>query len=836
MHKIKSFIVFAILLAGVYGLVSFVDGSLISNSSTKPIENQIQPRIWKPKKVEVKYHFGENNCTSCHDGLEHIRAEESGMMQEILEISNQAGHSGNDCIVCHGGNPNTTDINKVHKGTPEFFEENPGPKNFYPEPGSPWINDNTCGICHKEQVMTQFTSLMFTEAGKIQGTLWGFGGMNGYNHDIGNYEVEEVNVHERLGTDIFREYMAELEVAEPQVYPSKMNSLPPAPTAEEVMENPQLAVYTYLRQECQRCHTGNKGRQKRGDYRGMGCTSCHVPYGNEGIYEGGDSTIQGKGKLLVHSIQGTREAKVTVHEKHYSGVPVETCTTCHDRGKRIGTSYQGLMETAYSSPFMGDGESQPKLHSKNYLHLKADIHLKKGMLCQDCHTSNDVHSDGSLTGATLAPVEIECQDCHGTPSKNPWELPIGYGDEISGFENRRETPRGVTQQIAEYLKQGTEYDPKDGYLISARGNPLTNVVKDGDKVIVHSATGKDLELKPLKYLNDNSELSIEAEVAMVTVEKHTNEMECYSCHATWAPQCYGCHVKVDYSKDCKKKPDWVAMGQAHDAQGLTADARGELEEYLIDGEVSESRSYLRWENPPLVRNGENRISPAIPGCQTTVTVIGTDGKPLLENEIFKIPNVEGADEEGQLGIDISPVQPHTIQKESRACESCHSNPQSMGYGIEGGTIYGDPSKDFDVEIGSGVGTPLAQNTHAQVNAIPNLTMDWSRFVTEEGEQLQTVGHHFKNSRPLNNQERQNLDRRGVCLSCHQSIPKGNLAVDLLHHIKEVSDSEMDTKEHSNLLSKIVQTAAWAQVLLGIFIGFAGGFVIRRIWMKRTGRL
>ena len=37
---------------------------------------------------------------------------------------------------------------------------------------------------------------------------------------------------------------------------------------------------------------------------------------------------------------------------------------------------------------------------------------------------------------------------------------------------------------------------------------------------------------------------------------------------------------------------------------------------------------------------------------------------LLENEIFKIPNVEGAGEEGQLGIDISPVQPHTIQAES----------------------------------------------------------------------------------------------------------------------------------------------------------------------------
>lgn len=836
MRKIKAAFVFLSLIFLSYGVVSFAHQKLGGSATTVAITPLEKETIWEPKKVVVKHHFGENNCTSCHDQLAHIRAEESGMMQEILEISEQSGHPGNDCIVCHGGNPNTTELDRVHKGTPKFFRDNPGPKNFYPEPGSPWINENTCGLCHKEQVMTQFTSLMFTEAGKIQGTLWGFGGLNGYKHDIGNYEVEEVAVHERLGTDVFRGYMLELAESEPQVYPSKMKSLPPAPTAEEVMENPQLAVYTYLRQECQRCHTGNKGRQERGDYRGMGCTSCHIPYGNEGIYEGKDKNIKGKGKLLVHAIQGTREAKVTVHEKQYSGVPVETCTTCHDRGKRIGTSYQGLMETAYSSPFMGDGDNQPKLHSKNYLHLKADIHLRKGMLCQDCHTSNDVHSDGSLTGATLAPVEIECQDCHGTPSKNPWELPIGYGDEITGFKNRRTTPRGVTKQIAEYLKQGTEYDPMDGYLISARGNPLTNVVKSGEMVIVHSATGKDLEVKPLKYLVEHNELSLEAEVAMVTVAKHTDEMECYACHATWAPQCYGCHVKVDYSQECKKKPDWLAMGAAHDSNGLTADARGEMEAYLIDGEVSESRSFLRWENPPLVRNGENRISPAIPGCQTTITVIGTDGKALLENEIFKIPNVEGAGDEGQLGIDISPVQPHTIQKESRACESCHTNPQSMGYGIEGGTIYGDPSQDFNVDLGSGVGSPLAQNTQTQVNAIPNLKMDWSRFVTEDGEQLQTVGHHFKNSRPLNNLERQNLDRRGVCLSCHQTIPNGNMAVDLLHHIKEVSNPEMDTVAHNSLLNKIVQISAWVQFLLVLFVGMVVGFIGRRIWMKRTGRL
>ena len=748
-----------------------------------------------------------------------MREIHSGMMQEILEVAENSGNSGNDCIVCHGGNPEATTKSKAHKGSIEFFLNGKGPKNYYPDPGSPWINDHTCGTCHEEQVRTQFTSLMFTEAGKIQGTLWGFGQADGYKHEVGNYDVQELKVHETLGTDIYKEYMRKLKGNEPNVYPSKMHKLPPAPTAAEVDENPELAVYTYIRQECNRCHTGSGGRQKRGDFRGLGCTSCHIAYSNEGYYEGDDKVINKDepGHILVHSMQSSRKCKVKVNNKEYSGIPVETCTTCHNRGKRIGTSYQGIMETSYSSPFMGDGREQQKLHTKKYLQLHQDIHMQKGMLCQDCHTSNDVHSDGNLSGTTLAPVEIECQDCHGTIEKFPWELPLGYSDEVFGDKPATGEARGLSKELQEYLKMGTVYDPLDGYLISARGNPIPNIMKAGDSIILHTAGGKDLTLKPLKRIYEDGELSPKGEVAMVTIGKHLDNLECYTCHADWAPQCYGCHIKVDFTQPCKKKPDWVAMGQAHDEQGLTADARGELDQYLIDGEVTEQRSYLRWENPPLAINGEHRISPAIPGCQTTVTVIGQNGKPLLENHIFKIPNVEGAGEEGQLGIDISPVQPHTISKAGRECESCHTNPVSMGYGIDAGKTFADPSKQYYVDLMDADGNVLTKRAHEQINAIPNLKMDWSRFVDEDGKQLQTVGHHFQGSRPLNNEERAALDRRGVCMSCHIDIPDGDIAIDLISHVKEVKGEKYDTEGHNNLINKIIRTAAWAQVSLAVIV-------------------
>lgn len=774
----------------------------------------------------------QNQCISCHKGIEDIRDPSSGMMVEILTVAQQAGFPGNDCIVCHGGNPTAASKELAHTGSINYFEQHPGPKNFYPDPGSPWINENTCGTCHPEQVSAQYTSLMFTEAGKIQGSLWGFGGQNGYQHNIGNYETEGVDPHDALGTDSYKKYISELRELEPNMYPDKMMAIPKAPTAEEVDKNPELSVYTYLRQECQRCHTGTKGRQKRGDYRGMGCTSCHVPYSNEGFYEGGDLSIDRNepGHLLVHSLQATRDCKVTVHENEYSGIPVETCTTCHDRGKRIGTSFQGLMETAYSSPFMGDGEKQPKLHSKNYLHLHADIHKDKGMLCQDCHTSGDVHSDGTLSGSTLAPVEIECQDCHGTPQKYPWELPLGYSDEISGNVPKMGEARGVTKELLEYLKKGTVYEPKDGYLISTRGNPIPNLVKDENRVIVHTAGGKDIELEPLKKKLEEKTLSIEAQIAMVNVQGHIDKMECYTCHSTWAPQCYGCHIEIDYSKEMKH-PDWVAMGNDHDESGLTADARGEYNKHLIDGVVTEQRSFLRWENPPLVVNGENRISPGVPGCQTSLTVIGKDGNSLLTNHIFKIPNVEGRGDDGQLGIDISPIQPHTTTKEARTCESCHTNPQAMGYGIEGGSIYKDPSKEYVVDITDAEGNVLSKRSQTQINSIPNLTMDWSRFVDEEGNQLQTVGHHFSSSRPLNNEERSMLDRRGVCASCHQVIPDKDLAVNLMTHMVEVTGLKVDNKEHQNILTKGVKLGAWVQVIgaLSIIAGLIFGI---RWWTKR----
>ncbi len=771
-----------------------------------------------------------NNCLACHGGIEHIRQPDTGMAKAIAKKAAKAGYAQNSCIVCHGGNPEATEKSAAHSGTAAYFAAHEGPKTFYPDPGSPWINRNTCGMCHKEQVAAQFNSLMMTEQGKIHGVLYSFGGLEGYRHTMANYNTQNPSdPHARLGTEVYKKYMQKLAKLNPQVYPKANRQIPPAPTAEEATKHPELAAYTYLRNQCLRCHTGSKGRQKRGDYRGIGCSACHIPYSNSGFYEGKDPTIPKNkpGHLLVHEIQASRNAVVHVNDINYTGVPTKTCSTCHNRGKRIGVSYEGLMETNYSPTFDDTGKGQPKLHTKHYIHLKEDVHRKKGMLCQDCHTTRDLHGDGFISGATLAPVEIECQDCHGTTKKYPWELPLGYGDEFA-TKPASGKARGVAKTLADYLKKGTHYPPMDGYLRTARGNAYKNVVRKGNDVVVHLASGKDLTLHPLKKLKQEKKLSAQGLLAMDRIGMHNDRMECYTCHDTWVPQCYGCHVKIDYSKG-KKSVDWLASAHAHDMHGRTAQMQGTLKQYLIDGKVTETRSYLRWENPPLVQNGEGRISPAMPGCQVVITVIGKDGKAVQQNHVNMMPDYKHPDSKRKLpGIVMAAVHSHTVQKKARACESCHTNPQAMGYGIEGGKLFGNQTKDWNVGLKTADGRMIPDKFVTQKPKIDNFGIDWSRFVDENGTWLQTVDNHWNLAAPLSNAQRSKLDRRGVCLSCHKEIPSQSLAVSAMTHIAQMAGIKIDRKKHNEIVHKTVLVSAWAQIGAGLIL--LGGIVFW--WFRR----
>ncbi len=734
----------------------------------------------------------EKGCLSCHEGIEPIR-EEGSVMQAMVDAMG-------GCVVCHGGTPNATSKEKAHSGAPDEIPV----EDFYPDPGSIWIADKTCGSapCHRDKPYQLHRALMQTEAGKIQGNLWAWGmGTADRKVRYGNYDIEDTDGPvPRVGSEVYKKYMANLIANNPSVFPRNLEQLPAVDDPKKVEENPALAAITYQRHECQRCHVGVRGREKRGDWRGMGCSACHILYSNDGFYEGNDPTIpkDQPGHMLKHRIRGSRKAG--------GGIPVEVCNSCHNRGKRIGMTYQGLMEFPYGSPFTEEGGTQPKLHTKRYLYIREDLHHRlesrpenpKGRLfCQDCHTSIDMHGDGNIPGTTLAQVEIECQDCHGTPDKYPWQLPIGYGEEFG--KETLSAPRGTTKNLLPFQAMAKAYPSEDGYLLTARGNPFGNVVRRGDKAVLHSAAGKDFFIPLLKKLQlTKTWKSPNAEVAMSTVSRHMERLECYACHANWAPQCYGCHVKVDYSKD-KKGTDWILTGNKRGPDGRTAEAALGVDGVKSPGEVTELRGYLRWEEPILGINGEGRVSPLVPGCQVVTTVIGPDGKTIVRNKIWRTPpNTEGGGSEGQRGLDMAPLQPHSTLLKARRCESCHSNPKALGYGMEDGIYQARYTENIVVDLETGDGEIIPQNTSVQITAVPDLMMDWSRIVTREGEQLQTVGSHWPLSRPLNNEERAVMERTGVCMGCHKEMAD-------VEFWKSVSTPDrLDNAEHDEHMNLILK--------------------------------
>lgn len=762
---------------------------------------------------------GQKGCMSCHNGIEDIRDDATPMMVQIKAIGGANGDPAG-CVVCHGGDPKGDSIETAHKGSPDALKNGNGPKTFYPDPGSVWIAENTCGQCHTGYAYRVERSLMNTEAGKIQGNLhtWGIAEVQNHKVPWGNYDVKDTDGQiPQVGSQEYKDYMTAMVAAHPDQFPTELTQVP-QPSVEEIEKDPKLAGFTYQRQQCQRCHVGVKGREKRGDYRGMGCSSCHIPYGNEGYYEGKDPTIdkEEKGHMLTHKIAATRKTVVKHNDVEFSGIPVETCNSCHNRGKRIGVTYQGLMEFPYGSPYNAQGGKQPKLHTKKYLFISDDLHHqiesrpgnpKGGMLCQDCHTTVDMHGDGNIFGTTLAQVEVECQDCHGTTDEFPWELPLGYSEEFA--KDLKGGARGLTDMPqAETAAFATSYPKRDGYLKTTRGNAFGNVVKDGKKVVMHSATGNDFDVPLLKQLKqDDNWKSPDAMVAMDAVNKHNDSLECYACHASWVPQCYGCHVQVNYGKDKNGKPyedaDWIAGGSVRTPDGQTAESPLGTHGIKSPGKVFETRAYLRWEEPVLGINGEGRVTPLMPGCQIVYTVFDRNNKVIALNQLGK-----SEDERVQLGqertpdsIDMAPVQPHSAQRKARSCESCHNNPKAMGYGISGGVFQTRYPVDIVEDlIDQKTGQVIPGRHKIQIPKIADLDYDWSTII-KDGQQVQTVGTHWPLSRALPKEMRDGMERTGLCLGCHREMTNAEL------WNKVSTPGTLTDAQHIEMLNKLLKDYA-----------------------------
>ena len=519
------------------------------------------------------------------------------------------------------------------------------------------VAGETCGQCHDDILSRSRRSLHATSAGIISATRYTWAAQDTKDAIFANYEV---------GDDDGRVPLKKGAVAGLKALPSYDPKSPDGPLNSPADD--------YLREECLRCHLYSYGAERPGDFRSSGCAACHMPYADDGIYRGTDAAItaRGRGPKPVARPRFHRVTRV---------IPPEQCIHCHNRGGRTGVSFIGTMESdGYGSPWsVRPGvKGGVKVHGKYYNHLTPDIHYKKGLYCIDCHTERDCHGDGNIYSKKEQAVEIECRDCHGTPSE----------------ESRLKT---------------------------SRGHLLGNLRREGARVILTSVTGNRHVVPQVTQVIKNGPSQARAAMG---ISGHMQRLECYACHARWAPQCYGCHAQQDASTPSF---DWLVQRHGRD---LSQEGRAAFRKKTCY-KWRETRSYLRWESPALGINSEGMVSPFIPGCQVIFTEIGPDGKAGVHNKVFTTFD-------GLSGIASNPIQPHTVSRRARTCGDCHSNPSALG-------------------LGAGIYDPDANGL--------KLPFELERIVSDNGTQLQATSHN--GARPFNRQELQRIKRVNFCASCHK---------------------------------------------------------------------
>ena len=282
------------------------------------------------------------DCLSCHQGIEQI-----------------SEHHDFACAACHL-DPDKRKISRLE--THQAMVRNPS---------APDTVEQFCLPCHQEEIRTVQTSLHWTMAGIINQTryLWGA-----------------------------------QPAASPAVYGLGDQLTPlPEPDQSRYADAPALLVDDFLRRRCLRCHVHTTGARGRGLYRASGCAACHIPYTDEGTYQGNDQAVSRseKGYPARHTFTAR--------------IPDAQCRHCHTPN-RVGADYAGLYQHDYSDTFRSprvNGALRPRLYGLDQHHLAQDIHAQQGLGCIDCHNRMDVMGDGKLYSYEMAVPKRTCTDCHG---------------------------------------------------------------------------------------------------------------------------------------------------------------------------------------------------------------------------------------------------------------------------------------------------------------------------------------------------------------------------------------------------------------------------------------
>lgn len=548
-------------------------------------------------------------CLSCHGGIETIHVR--------FDLG---------CTDCHGGDAATTDLARAHVAPPAgplgpadgvAPEDENLPFLRFVNPSDFRVLPMTCGRsgagsgtnCHELEGMTVRRSIMATDAGLWQGLSWSSGG----------------RASRTAGFGIFAETDADGVVPAERDAVLSLAPLPPE-DASLPIDGAARHASSLPRESCVRCHLYSTGAGVRGEsgheglYRSQGCAACHLVYDDDGLYKGGDPTID-----KTEPGHGA-EHFVTL------AIPSSQCAHCHNSGGLdVGLSFAGLAEAPPGAPagpgFAGttDTRRYGAYHFADGYFVQPDVHAEAGMACIDCHTQLEAHGDGNIDTSMSLATEIRCEDCHGSLQA-------------------------------------------DSTLTTSRGNPLPQLrLESGNVILRGKIDGIDRLVKQVRQVVDPDSPFYNPSGADAMNAAHLRPegeggLECYACHAPWQPGHYATTIERDFAAPGEDlvtgAPSPAALANSKAAYPSRA-------------------GLLRYRNFNLGRNARGRVAPFVPsrgGVLATAT--GAAGETLAD-AAFPL----AAD--GRIGLTQAATFPHTTRLGARTCNECHRNPAAVGLGGDG---------------------------------------------------------------------------------------------------------------------------------------------------------
>lgn len=286
-----------------------------------------------------------------------------------------------------------------------------------------------------------------------------------------------------------------------------------------------------------------------------------------------------------------------------------------------------------------------------------DVHLEKGMHCIDCHFLQDAHGDGNIYARNWDAIEIECDDCHGTP-----------------------------EALATLVTSG----PNGGTNLRASG--YFRIEPGGDRVQRSRVTpGLEWRIPQVKeaITPGHRRHNPRAEAAMgvlATSGPHAGEnahiaprggsgrLECYSCHNAFTPSCLSCHFNTNFDGS---KPE-VAGVNGQRGVFIDNEERPGFTDFALFGFT---RSPFVLGKAGTTEAG--KLAPFRSTMQVHASVSGPiegggSNDTILDNLVFTT-GVPTASADIASGVAMNMFMPHTVRKEeTRDCETCHTLVDAAG--------------------------------------------------------------------------------------------------------------------------------------------------------------